>query len=231
MSTRSDTRTTVELINNHQERENPISDFIQSTLCNEQNRDLFMPGTSNDQINSNYHHDVGTETNESFVFPSGCELYEALGTAFCKQPYNFDWETATTETLKVDGIPEETSSSVLTQVSGSENLLEAVVARVCCSDSDDKRSMSFGQPVTCYSNERSLQGFSSAGVSKCSEQLDRSREPPKVGKKRARPGESRKPRPRDRQLIQDRLKELRQLVPNGSKVTLVLRVLLFMVLY
>lgn len=220
VSTRSDTWTTVKMINNHQERENPISDFIQSTLCNEQNRDLFMPGTLNDQINSNYNHDVGTETNESFMFPSGCELYEALGTAFCKQPYNFDWETATTETLKVGRVLEETSSSVLTQVSGSENLLEAVVARVCCSDSDDKRSKSFGQPVTCYSNERSLQGFSSAGVSKCSEQLDRSQEPPKVGKKRARPGESRKPRPRDRQLIQDRLKELRQLVPNGSKCSI-----------
>jgi hypothetical protein len=39
-----------------------------------------------------------------------------------------------------------------------------------------------------------------------------------VARRRARPGENQKPRPRDRQLIQDRVKELRELVPNGSKV-------------
>ncbi|CAI0408836.1 unnamed protein product [Linum tenue] len=40
----------------------------------------------------------------------------------------------------------------------------------------------------------------------------------KVGvKKRARPGESTRPRPKDRQQIQDRLKELRGIVPNAEK--------------
>ncbi|GMI71288.1 hypothetical protein HRI_000798100 [Hibiscus trionum] len=37
-------------------------------------------------------------------------------------------------------------------------------------------------------------------------------------KKRARPGDN--PRPRDRQMIQDRLKELRELVPNGPKYSI-----------
>ncbi|CAL1386594.1 unnamed protein product [Linum trigynum] len=36
-------------------------------------------------------------------------------------------------------------------------------------------------------------------------------------KKRARPGESTRPRPKDRQQIQDRLKELRGIVPNAEK--------------
>ncbi|KAL5701950.1 hypothetical protein ACHQM5_027229 [Ranunculus cassubicifolius] len=45
-------------------------------------------------------------------------------------------------------------------------------------------------------------------------------EPTKGNKKRARPGESCRPRPRDRQLIQDRVKELRELVPNGSKCSI-----------
>lgn len=62
-------------------------------------------------------------------------------------------------------------------------------------------------------------GFSSNCTSTCSEQLERSSEPAKNNKKRVRPGESCRPRPRDRQLIQDRIKELRELVPNGSKVT------------
>ena len=39
-----------------------------------------------------------------------------------------------------------------------------------------------------------------------------------VNKKRARAGNNHRPRPRDRQMIQDRVKELRELVPNGAKV-------------
>ncbi|XVF08148.1 hypothetical protein REPUB_Repub06bG0201000 [Reevesia pubescens] len=39
-------------------------------------------------------------------------------------------------------------------------------------------------------------------------------------KRRARPGENPRPRPRDRQMIQDRLKELRELVPNGAKYSI-----------
>ncbi|PHT34743.1 hypothetical protein CQW23_26543 [Capsicum baccatum] len=41
-----------------------------------------------------------------------------------------------------------------------------------------------------------------------------------TNKKRGRSGDGHKPRPRDRQLIQDRLKELRQLVPNGAKCSI-----------
>ncbi|CAA6666880.1 unnamed protein product [Spirodela intermedia] len=36
----------------------------------------------------------------------------------------------------------------------------------------------------------------------------------------ARPGESTRPRPRDRQQIQDRVKELREIVPNGAKCSI-----------
>ncbi|KAK4842785.1 hypothetical protein QYF36_000049 [Acer negundo] len=44
--------------------------------------------------------------------------------------------------------------------------------------------------------------------------------PTKVSKKRARPGESTRPRPKDRQQIQDRLKELRGIIPNGVKCSI-----------
>ncbi|KAL5205993.1 hypothetical protein ABZP36_034202 [Zizania latifolia] len=44
--------------------------------------------------------------------------------------------------------------------------------------------------------------------------------PNKANRKRSRPGESPKPRPKDRQLIQDRIKELRELVPNGAKCSI-----------
>ncbi|XP_057967822.1 uncharacterized protein LOC131157575 [Malania oleifera] len=45
-------------------------------------------------------------------------------------------------------------------------------------------------------------------------------EPKKVTRKRVRPGESTRPRPKDRQLIQDRLKELKEIIPNGSKLSI-----------
>ncbi|XP_061340640.1 transcription factor EMB1444-like isoform X2 [Gastrolobium bilobum] len=66
----------------------------------------------------------------------------------------------------------------------------------------------------------SPKGVSSTCPSSYSEQFERSSEPAKNRKKRARPGESCRPRPRDRQLIQDRVKELRELVPNGAKCSI-----------
>lgn len=41
-----------------------------------------------------------------------------------------------------------------------------------------------------------------------------------INKRGGRKGNSHKPRPRDRQLIQDRVKELRELIPNGSKCSI-----------
>ena len=37
-------------------------------------------------------------------------------------------------------------------------------------------------------------------------------------RKMLKPGENPRPRPKDRQMIQDRVKELREIVPNGAKV-------------
>lgn len=50
-----------------------------------------------------------------------------------------------------------------------------------------------------------------------------SKRPDEIGKsnrKRLKPGENPRPRPKDRQMIQDRVKELREIVPNGAKVIL-----------
>lgn len=75
-----------------------------------------------------------------------------------------------------------------------------------------------------HSSDRSLAMSSASISSSCqtshSDLLERSLELAKHSKKRARPGENRRPRPRDRQLIQDRLKELRELVPSGSKCSI-----------
>ncbi|KAJ0947998.1 putative transcription factor bHLH family [Helianthus annuus] len=120
------------------------------------------------------------------------------------------------------------SHNLLTTTSGPEDLLEAVVGNVCQNDSEFSNSVKWVEPrfsdmqtsgSGCYSFESSL-GFSSASHSRCGESLERSQERANVTKKRAKPGESNRPRPRDRQLIQDRIKELRELVPNGSKCSI-----------
>ncbi|KAJ7948064.1 Transcription factor LHW [Quillaja saponaria] len=42
----------------------------------------------------------------------------------------------------------------------------------------------------------------------------------KSNRKRLKPGENPRPRPKDRQMIQDRVKELREIVPNGEKCSI-----------
>eukprot|EP00250_Pteridium_aquilinum_P005980 c15984_g1_i1 orf=699-3614(-) len=51
-------------------------------------------------------------------------------------------------------------------------------------------------------------------------QSKRSEDLSKSSKKRSRSGESARPRPKDRQQIQDRVRELRDIVPNGSKCSI-----------
>lgn len=198
----------------------------------------------------------------SLKFSAVSELHEALGPAFLRKDIYNDREPENTVDGETVGMPELTSSSHLMFDSGSENLLDAVVASVCNSGSDVKsertvcrsmqsllttekkpesssQSKNTNNSVSYSISQSSLveedakhflnssevcgavssKGFSSTCPSTCSEQLDRSSEPAKNNKKRARTGENGRPRPRDRQLIQDRIKELRELVPNGSKVT------------
>ncbi|XVF71973.1 hypothetical protein PTKIN_Ptkin12aG0083600 [Pterospermum kingtungense] len=201
--------------------------------------------------------------NTSLKFSAGYELYEALGPAFLRKSICAGWQSENAEAGPNIEMLESMTSSQLTFESGSENLLEAVVANVCHSGSDIKSERSFCRPepsilTTRHTSEPSSQtkltinsagysinqsslvedntqqglnsselcgaisskGFSSTCPSNCSEQFERSSEPAKNNKKRARPGENPRPRPRDRQLIQDRIKELRELVPNGAKCSI-----------
>ncbi|GAB2298340.1 hypothetical protein Dimus_032408 [Dionaea muscipula] len=185
--------------------------------------------------------------------PTGYELHEALGSAFLKENNRWWWELEKTEggTSSQSQMPEVVESSMLTSESGSDHLLEAVVASFCSKDDSVRSGKSFSTSTDslltsgkiseasstsntvaspCYSVEflnssesysiRSLNGVSSLSPAACKDQLLRPIESIKATKKRAKPGESCRPRPRDRQLIQDRIKELRELVPNGSKCSI-----------
>ncbi|MCO5548843.1 hypothetical protein L7F22_002305 [Adiantum nelumboides] len=64
------------------------------------------------------------------------------------------------------------------------------------------------------------QSFKSDDTQRVHSQSKGSEEISKSSKKRSRSGESARPRPKDRQQIQDRVRELRDLVPNGSKCSI-----------
>ncbi|KAE8686079.1 hypothetical protein F3Y22_tig00111085pilonHSYRG00005 [Hibiscus syriacus] len=81
--------------------------------------------------------------NTSSKFSAGYELYEALGPTFLRKSIYPDWQVENTEAGANIEMLEGMSSSQLTFKSGSENLLEAVVANVCHSGSDIKSERSF----------------------------------------------------------------------------------------
>ncbi|XP_030522400.2 transcription factor LHW-like isoform X2 [Rhodamnia argentea] len=80
------------------------------------------------------------------------------------------------------------------------------------------RSHSFcGSQISSWveqSHAMKLDSSVSTGYSKKPDELVKS------NRKRLKPGENPRPRPKDRQMIQDRVKELREIVPNGTKCSI-----------
>ncbi|MED6192614.1 hypothetical protein PIB30_011683 [Stylosanthes scabra] len=148
------------------------------------------------------------------------------------------WEKVTIDSASFpsDAKPMDViNSSQLTYECRPEHLLEAMVANFLHSNNDVNSSgVSFctsmnqdasihqvraNNPNGCSISESCLiredknNCFSSSSV-------EPSAEPAKNSKRRGRVGESCRPRPRDRQLIQDCIKELRELVPSGAKCSI-----------
>ncbi|KAK6244933.1 hypothetical protein QUC31_011342 [Theobroma cacao] len=78
-------------------------------------------------------------------------------------------------------------------------------------NSSSKTSASFKSTVSTLTDDKNL------GKDCYYMQSRKGQKQSSVTKRRARLGDNPRPRPRDRQMIQDRLKELRELVPNGDK--------------
>ncbi|CAH9073808.1 unnamed protein product [Cuscuta europaea] len=159
--------------------------------------------------NSFHSNDLDTNQTPLSYYYAGCELYEALGPAFQKGRIANLWESENAETG---------DSSLLLSESKTDQLLEAVVGNLSCWQESDARSVEKAEP--CSSDKGTI---SSAVYSSNSSgaYLERQQETiRRTSKRRAKPGESCRPRPRDRQLIQERIKELRDLVPNGSKCSI-----------
>jgi len=139
-------------------------------------------------------------------------LLEAMVANICHSNNNINSKLSFSTTMQdaiASGLPE-----------GSIHTVHTINSESCSTDQPhlgrEEKHYSLSSSGIC--GIMSPKGFSSTCPSSCSEQFERSSEPTKNNRKRARPGESCRPRPRDRQLIQDRIKELRELVPNGAKV-------------
>ncbi|KAJ0973343.1 hypothetical protein J5N97_021302 [Dioscorea zingiberensis] len=89
----------------------------------------------------------------------------------------------------------------------------------CSSDKTEDcyvRNGSFkSQAIPCFENGQNIKRVSATSTP--NKVVD---DPGKLTRKRSRPGESPRPRPKDRQMIQDRVKELREIVPNGAKCSI-----------
>ncbi|CAH1444421.1 unnamed protein product [Lactuca virosa] len=86
---------------------------------------------------------------------------------------------------------------------------------------DDSKSKANGMVFYNENVENLLGNMNPCDVVKEEEKENsRGEKPSIVNKRRGKPGAKQKARPRDRQLIQDRLKDLRELVPDGAKCSI-----------
>ncbi|KAI4341846.1 hypothetical protein MLD38_026521 [Melastoma candidum] len=179
----------------------------------------------------------------TFSFPPGCELHKALGPAFMEQEQK---EKTASESFVSSG--NLSSISYLhdeTNLLGDSNSLTPCIMRekeesfsetgvTSLSEMPDASSVSdlydVKPSIPLLTQIPNAFGQSSGHSLVIKKPLDN--EPlPHVpmrrlnkqstgSRKRARAWENQRPRPRDRQLIQERLKELRELVPKGAKCSI-----------
>lgn len=87
--------------------------------------------------------------------------------------------------------------------------------------SEKEDTGSFSQSSSVYGSQ--VSSWVEQGPPSVKQNSSGSKRADEVGKsnrKRLKPGENPRPRPKDRQMIQDRMKELREIVPNGAKLSI-----------
>ncbi|XP_077248515.1 transcription factor LHW-like [Tasmannia lanceolata] len=166
--------------------------------------------------------DMGSLTGNENGFLSGLELEQLLD-AFVSNVssvtnLNSDDQSSTT-TIRRPGSTSEYSNQVqLTGLSCLSGTTDALLPP-CNSEKtrlrSEKNMLSKSLVSSWFDDSYSINAESAITV-----QPKRTDEQTKVTRKRARPGESTRPRPKDRQQIQDRVKELREIVPNGVKCSI-----------
>ncbi|KAI5076550.1 hypothetical protein GOP47_0008615 [Adiantum capillus-veneris] len=159
----------------------------------------------------------GASTNRSSNTEASFTAHNAFSNVTCGLPsLHITQETEPASSSSISGkimqtLPQHdiryhgNSNGVLRNLQSLQNL---------CVSSDTQTNVS----VHSWTDEG--QSFKSDDTQRVLSQSKRSEELSKSSKKRSRSGESARPRPKDRQQIQDRVRELRDIVPNGSKCSI-----------
>ncbi|TYH32442.1 hypothetical protein ES288_A01G253000v1 [Gossypium darwinii] len=185
---------------------NPLNSEDPNTVDTVNRYTFHVPGTYLYEILDIECENRTNVTNASFFsFPKGCELHKALlGPPFRRQSNESLWENEGLFSGLEPGL-------MLAEGSEPDYLLEAVVGHVYEGSFDmpnrsNTQLPKSSQPQTLESD---YYGETQKGPKQSS-----------IKVRRAKPGDNPKARPRVRQLIRDRLKELRELVPNGAKYSI-----------
>ncbi|XP_016510471.1 transcription factor LHW [Nicotiana tabacum] len=119
------------------------------------------------------------------------------------------------------------SSQIQGEVFGQPKTLAksgAMVSRSFRSECSNENTGAYSQSSSIYGSQISSwveQGHETKPTSSVSTGYSKKPdETSKTSRKRLKPGENPRPRPKDRQMIQDRVKELREIVPNGAKCSI-----------
>ncbi|KAF3321836.1 transcription factor LHW-like protein [Carex littledalei] len=177
----------------------------------------------------------------------GSDLFDMFGASKFNEPrssFCSIGQNCTDNMQPFDSLEERAAQSGIFSDSGTDQLLDAVVSNInihakegSISTGTSTGNVSCDTTVTnaqascSHSTQKSqlrlwieggggskTDGLQAANVGTTSTSADMALG--STNKKRCRPGENPRPRPKDRQLIQDRIKELRDLVPSGAKCSI-----------
>ncbi|XP_078434641.1 transcription factor LHW-like isoform X2 [Wolffia australiana] len=173
---------------------------------------------------------------------SGDDLFDALGVEFKATHWLDVLDSSTSASLRdLDSVFDPLQDLLLGcdgvfSDSNPDQLLDAIVSKIPGNPKESLES-EFGSTSTITMTRGSLVDASSVMLGNVSLRLDevqrygidgaslepqylRTDDAGKSTRKRSRPGDGPRPRPKDRQMIQDRVKELREIVPNGAKCSI-----------
>ncbi|KAK6138169.1 hypothetical protein DH2020_028105 [Rehmannia glutinosa] len=118
-----------------------------------------------------------------------------------------------------DNISCRTTLADMSSSSASKGELLGIPKYLAKAGSTIEDSRTYSQGSTIY-DSWSKKGHNTKQNNIVATGSNKPRETSKTNRKRLKPGENPRPRPKDRQMIQDRVKELREIVPNGAKCSI-----------
>ncbi|KAG7956202.1 hypothetical protein I3843_11G112900 [Carya illinoinensis] len=146
------------------------------------------------------------------------ELLDGISNSKSFAKYSFEEKIPTTKRARVDSSSVNSNQLQLASLAcsnGSMNTMQPGCNLEKKNNVPEKEVLSKSQ-VGLWIDDSYSVNVGSTGLAR----PQKPEEPTKATRKRARPGENTRPRPKDRQQIQDRIKELRGIIPHGGKCSI-----------